>query len=71
MTSQIVVCAFNISAFFDFNKFLISQIVKSGWRAVEMNCIANDSKCTKFRNICSLFGPAPEEKTLFDVCFNE
>ena len=63
MTSQIVVCAFNISAFFDFNKFLISQIVKSGWRAVEMNCIANDSKCTKFRNICFLFGPAPEEKT--------
>ena len=45
-------------------------MVKSGWRGVEMNCIANDSKCTKFRNICFLFGPAPEEKT-FDVCFNE
>ena len=27
-----------------------------------MNCIANDSKCTKFRNICFLFAPAPEEK---------
>ena len=38
-------------------------MVKTGWRGVEMNCIANDSKCTKFRNICFLFGPTPEEKT--------
>ena len=38
-------------------------MVKSGWREVEINCIANDSKCTKFRNTCFLFGPAPEEKT--------
>ena len=29
-----------------------------------MNCIANDSKCTKFRNICFLFAPAPEEKII-------
>ena len=27
-----------------------------------MNCIANDSKCNKFRKIYFLFGPAPEEK---------
>ena len=59
------VCLFNISAFFDFNKFLISQIVKSGLRGVEMNCIANDSKCAKFRNICFIFGPAPEEKPYY------
>ena len=37
-----------------------------------MNCIANDSKCNKFRKIYFLFGPAPEEKNIsFDVCFNE
>ena len=29
-----------------------------------MNCIANDSKCTKFRNIYFLFAPAPEEKII-------
>ena len=40
-------------------------MVKSGWRGVEMNCIANDSKCTKFRNIFFLVGPAPEEKTYY------
>ena len=29
-----------------------------------MNCIANDSKCTKFRNIYFLFASAPEEKII-------
>ena len=43
----------------------MSQIVKSGWGGVEINCIANDSKCTKFRNICFWFGPAPEEKPYY------